>query len=624
MALTPNAAGAGSVDFAAVFDALPGPYVILDRGLVVVEANAAFAATTGRPRAELVGRFLFDAFPAAEGAAATGGTAIRLAMERVRDTGETEVLPVQRYPLAAPDGTVSERYWLIIGAPLRDGTGAVTAVIQRVEDVTGLITGSAAAELRTRDDPWRRRAEQIEAELFVHTRLLSEAEAGRLAAARQVTSLAEVALALTSAGSVEDLEQIVVGRGLTVLGADGGAVVSRAEDGSWRITVNDALGEQVRVRYGSVPYDSPLPACWTARTGERLLLPDRASGVAFHPVMAEVYADTGRDAWAFVPLRIQDRQLGALAVSWVDEHPFPAAELALIDGFAAQCAQALRRIQTADSQRAAARRMQDLAENLQQALLTPPPEPDHLQVAVRYRPADDGAQVGGDWYDAFMQPDGATMLVVGDVVGHDSVAAARMGQLRGLLRALAYAADGTAGDTPAAILTRVEHAARGLSVETLATAILARVERVPNDPVAGTRTLRWSNAGHPPPVLLRRDGTVTLLDPRPNLMLGVDPDAARDDHTLELPDGATLLLYTDGLVERRGAALDDGIDDLRAALAGHAGTPLEELCDTVLAVLAPHTGDDDIALIALRTYADDRPRPAEAGPNITPADQPDQ
>ena len=256
-----------------------------------------------------------------------------------------------------------------------------------------------------------------------------------------------------------------------------------------------------------------------------------------------------------------------------------------------------------------------LAERLQQALLTPPPEPDHLHVVVRYQPAGHEALVGGDWYDAFLQPDGATMVVIGDVVGHGGDSAAAMGQLRGLLRALAY--DG--GGPPSATLTRMEHAARGLAVSNLATALLARIERHPDVPVSGTRVLRWSSAGHLPPVLLAPDGNTTLLETPPDLMLGVDPDAPRHDHTVEFDSGHTLLLVTDGLVERRGSDLDAGLAALRDALGDLGRTPLEELCDTLLARLVPGRGEDDVALVAVRAYPEDRPRPPEAGPERLPA-----
>ena len=130
------------------------------------------------------------------------------------------------------------------------------------------------------------------------------------------------------------------------------------------------------------------------------------------------------------------------------------AELALLEGFAAQCSQALIRIASLERERAAAGQVRHLAEELQQALLTPPPSPAGLEIAVRYRSAADQAQVGGDWYDAFVDPEGATTVVVGDVVGHDSRAAATMGQLRGLVRVLAYEGPSTGDRTPAAVLRR--------------------------------------------------------------------------------------------------------------------------------------------------------------------------
>jgi PAS domain S-box-containing protein len=264
----------------------------------------------------------------------------------------------------------------------------------------------------------------------------------------------------------------------------------------------------------------------------------------------------------------------------------------------------------------AAAAQRELSERLQQALLTPPPEPDHLHVVVRYQPAVHEALVGGDWYDAFLQPDGATMLAIGDVVGHGGDAAAAMGQLRGLLRALAY----DDGGPPSVVLTRMEHAARGLAVSELATALLARIERHPDVPVSGRRVLRWSSAGHLPPVLLAPDGRTTLLETTPDLMLGVDPDTPRHDHTVEIEDGATLLLVTDGLVERRGSDLDEGISRLREALTDLGGLPLERLCDTLLARLVPQRGEDDVALVAVRAHPEDRPRPPEAGPNRLPPD----
>jgi PAS domain S-box-containing protein len=264
------------------------------------------------------------------------------------------------------------------------------------------------------------------------------------------------------------------------------------------------------------------------------------------------------------------------------------------------------------SRAAAAQRR--LSDRLQQALLTPPPQPDHLHVAVRYQPAEHDAQIGGDWYDAFLQPDGATMVAIGDVVGHGSSAAAAMGQLRGLLRALAWGH----GDPPAATLTRLEQAAEGLAVSSLATAILARVERRSDAPVGGPRILRWSNAGHVPPLLLAPDGSTTVLETRPDLMLGVDAGTPRRDHEVHLHDHHTLLLVTDGLIERRGTDLDEDMARLRETLCDLGDLPLEQLLDTLLARLVPTAGEDDVAIVAVRAHPEDRARPPEAGPNRVP------
>ena len=433
--------------------------------------------------------------------------------------------------------------------------------------------------------------------------LLAAVNAERLIAGR-LHRLAAVALQLAAAETVDDLTDIVINRGLPVIGADGGAVLVRDDSDSVRLRVSNRLGEQAQAAYAVLPADSPLPACQVARTGKRLQLPTRAAGLAYTPEMALVYETTQRSAWAFSPMRAGPTLCGSLAVAWADEREFDDDELDLVDAFAAQCAQALERIRAADAQRAVAQQVRELAETLQQALLTPPPQTERLSVVVRYRPAADQAQVGGDWYDAFQQPDGSTMLVIGDVVGHDGRAAAEMGHLRGLLRALAYrpAGDGEP-DPPSAVLTRVEHAARGLAVDALATAVLMRVTPAADHATSGDLAVQWTNAGHLPPVLVLADGTSSLLETEPDLLLGVLPDSVRTDHTAVLPAGATLLLFTDGLVERRGRGLDDGLDLLRAALSGLQGDPLDVLCDAVLTRLAVGAGQDDIALLAVRAHA---------------------
>jgi serine phosphatase RsbU (regulator of sigma subunit) len=264
-----------------------------------------------------------------------------------------------------------------------------------------------------------------------------------------------------------------------------------------------------------------------------------------------------------------------------------------------------------------------LAEGLQRSLLTEPPEPDHSHVVVRYQPAAQAAQVGGDWYDAFLQPDGATMIVIGDVIGHDTVAAAAMGQVRGLLRGIA--AD--SGDGPADVLRSVDRVMQVLRVDTTATVIVARLEQTPDERSRGVTRLRWSNAGHPPPMVLQPDGTVTVLpEVEADLLLGIDPTSPREESQISMDRGSTVLLYTDGLVERRGQSLDDGLAKLRSTLGELArqDVTLDELCDRVLERMLPPRPEDDVALVAVRLHRQDRPRPAEAGARRLPDDVPDE
>jgi light-regulated signal transduction histidine kinase (bacteriophytochrome) len=232
------------------------------------------------------------------------------------------------------------------------------------------------------------------------------------------------------------------------------------------------------------------------------------------------------------------------------------------------------------------------AETLQRSLLSDPPQPSHLEVAVRYVPAAREAQVGGDWYDVFAQPDGSTVLVIGDVAGHDTEAAACMAQLRGLLRGIAY----DSALSPAQVLARLDAAIEGLGLGAMATVLVARLDRADDGPLV----LRWSNAGHLPPLVVGPDGVQQVLA-APGLMLGVDPAIARTDTEVVLEPGSTVLLYTDGLVERRDQVFDDGIERLQQALAALGAQPVEQLSDALLARMLPgERAEDDVALVAVR------------------------
>ncbi|SDQ04020.1 ATP-binding SpoIIE family protein phosphatase [Quadrisphaera sp. DSM 44207] len=390
-------------------------------------------------------------------------------------------------------------------------------------------------------------------------------------------------------------------------GVDGtvGAGVDGAVDGTVRLLSSDFLSDDLRAEIAVLPVAFPLPVVHTARTGEPLFLTDRAGTLELFPDAADLYARTSAQASATVPLRSGSVLMGSLSVAWDHPRDFTAADRDLLAALAALCAQALDRVRARAAERESVAAVQRMSETLQRSLLTEPPQADDLQIAVRYSPASEQAQVGGDWYDAFTTPDGCTSLVIGDVTGHDRDAAAAMGQVRNLLRATAYAAPAS----PAGVLAALEQAMSGLAVDTLATAVLAQLERTRTARGEEQRVLRWSNAGHLPPLLRRPDGTVTVLDSGdPDLLLGLDPATARTDGRAVLEEGATLLLYTDGLVEQRGEALDAGVERLRAALRDLGGLPLEELCDRLLDQLREHGpagrggAADDVALLAVRAH----------------------
>ncbi|GAA3642486.1 SpoIIE family protein phosphatase [Streptomyces chitinivorans] len=236
-----------------------------------------------------------------------------------------------------------------------------------------------------------------------------------------------------------------------------------------------------------------------------------------------------------------------------------------------------------------------IADELQRTMLPDElPQPTGVTLASRYLPAAETARVGGDWYDAIPLPGGRVALVVGDVMGHSMTSAAIMGQLRTTAQTLAGL-----DLPPQEVLHHLDEQAQRLGSDRMATCLYAVY-----DPVA--HRIVVANAGHPPPVMLHRDGHAEVLRVPAGAPIGVggvDFEAVE----LDAPAGATLLLYTDGLVESRHRDVWTGIEQLREKLTDTAGLtrpdtppPLEPLCDEVLDILGPGDRDDDIALLAAR------------------------
>ncbi|MFD9220572.1 PP2C family protein-serine/threonine phosphatase [Streptomyces sp. NPDC060064] len=235
-------------------------------------------------------------------------------------------------------------------------------------------------------------------------------------------------------------------------------------------------------------------------------------------------------------------------------------------------------------------RERQVALALQEAMLPAPRPVGHHRAAVRYRPAVGALNVCGDWYDLAELPGDRIAVAVGDVVGHGLPAAGVMGQLRSALSAAVCVADG-----PATALDVVDQYARSIEGAESTTAVQAIVNW-------DSHTITYSSAGHPPPALLHPDGTVRFLDRATDPPLGARPEhVPRPQSDSAFIDGANLVLYTDGLIERRGEDIDTGLARLTECLTRHPAADADALADYLLSQLIPPGGNtDDTALVVIR------------------------
>jgi serine phosphatase RsbU (regulator of sigma subunit)/anti-sigma regulatory factor (Ser/Thr protein kinase) len=289
--------------------------------------------------------------------------------------------------------------------------------------------------------------------------------------------------------------------------------------------------------------------------------------------------NTSKPGTAAIALQHPD---GVLVV-WIDlaaQRPFTLEDQTLLTVLAGRLGQGLQRVHQVDQQR-------ETALALQHAILGPADLPHGF--AVRYQAATRPLQVGGDWYDVVDLEDGRIALIVGDCVGHGLAAATVMGQVRSACRALLLD-----NPRPAAALEGLDRFAARLPGAHCTTAVCAVL-----DPDTGE--LVYSSAGHPPPILVDADGSTRLLEGGHSIALGIRPLRSRPEAYVTVPARSTLLLYTDGLVERRRKSLDDGISRAAALVQDGLGSPLDELADQIMSRLAPSGGyQDDVALLLYR------------------------
>ncbi|GAA2118080.1 SpoIIE family protein phosphatase [Actinomadura napierensis] len=300
---------------------------------------------------------------------------------------------------------------------------------------------------------------------------------------------------------------------------------------------------------------------------------------------AELSERLGVCSAVVAPLQAHREIVGALTVGRLGpEQPFTQDDVELVGELAGGLA-----LQVANLRRFT--RVRNIAEHLQHSLLPALPEIEDLRLSARYAPSTITAQVGGDWYDGFLLPDGGTAVVIGDVTGSDIDATAAMSRLSSMMRGISVVCQ----EPPEEVLRHLDMANRTLVQEATGTCVYAVVKASG----AGLWELSYSSAGHLPPLLTTQNGETRYLEEGGGLMLGTGFDLPRPGARTLLPAHSTVLLYTDGLVERRGEALDRGLGRLREHAAALSRAPLEAFCDELLIRLGSDS-DDDIALIAVR------------------------
>ncbi|MFJ1703757.1 SpoIIE family protein phosphatase [Kitasatospora sp. NPDC088346] len=423
---------------------------------------------------------------------------------------------------------------------------------------------------------------------------LAHAAAMRTLAAdrrRQTDSVRNTTEALARALTVRDVTNVLTdSEGLRRFGADGLALGLVDGDVLRLVAVTQQPTAELRATddLSVTRLGDRLGLAEAARSRRPQFIGDEEELIARYPRLLPYVEQMGIRAAAFLPLAAQARSIGALGLYYGDRRRFSTEDRNICIALGSAVAQSLQRAMLFDQER-------EFATTLQNTMLPRRlPTIDGGTVAARYRAGRTGREVGGDWYDVVPLPRRRVAVVVGDVEGHDSHAAAIMGQLRIALRA--YAAE---GHTPATVVARVSRFLADLDTERSATCIYVEAD-------LETGSLRLVRAGHLEPLIRHSSGRASWPAVRGGLPLGVATELGRDQYPetrLDLNPSDTLLMCTDGLVEHRGQDISEGLEALAAAV--HSGPPdLEKLADHLCTELLARTAqDDDMALLLLRRAA---------------------
>jgi PAS domain S-box-containing protein len=544
------------LDLNPVFDQSPIGLVLTDRELRVTRTNAAFRRLVGLPDEALIGRRPTEIDHGVDGALIE-----RILTGQVLGSG----VPVVDVPME--QAVAGERRVLSWSAYRTTDNGQVLGVLGSVMDVTDRAqVVTALQQANARLDLLQRAGSEVGTTLDIH---------------RTAEELAALAVPELADRVPIDLCDSVL-RGDDPPCAGPGGLRLR------RVAVRDAVSSSlfafaVGDLISVAPSNRAALAVWR---GEPILARNRAETrqAAYAPGGADALMARGVHSMIMVPLTARGATLGVATFCRAENpEPYDEADLRLVSDLAARAAVHIDNARLYTREHTA-------AVTLQRSLLPRRiPPVAGLDVAYRYQPASQTAEVGGDWFDVIALDGGQIALVVGDVTGHGIHAAALMGQLRTTTAALARL-----GHPPDEIMAQLSKMVAINGDEMGATCLYAVY-----DPAS--RRCRFTRAGHMPPALLHPGGTVEFPDVPGGVILGVGRDRYPVAET-ELPEGSVLALYTDGLIEQPGQDLATGLSRLARALAAGPAQSPDQLCDSVLASTGPHS-HDDIALLLARTTA---------------------
>jgi anti-anti-sigma factor len=408
------------------------------------------------------------------------------------------------------------------------------------------------------------------------------------ATARRLGLLQRVTAELSAATTPVEVAHAAAGHVVALTGNGGRVGVYELDDAGRELRMLFLSGDdaEARARFARVPLSAPL-AVTTAVTERRpLWIEDMADWPGTRGDLDAPQAATlrsfGLRSTVSLPLLVAGRVVGVIGIGFPETRRFGPAERSMLLAVAEQCAQALDRARLYRGQ-------QDIARTLQLSLLPQRlPQLEQLALAAEYLPGAEGTSAGGDWYDVVELGEGRVAIAVGDVVGQGPTAAAVMGQLRSALSAALLQ-----GCPPADALELLDRFAARLPGALASTAACLVLDH-------RTGTVRYARAGHPPPLLLTEAGA-TLLEDGGGSVLGAPGRPPYTEGTADVAPGTTLLLYTDGLVERRGEPLDAGLDRVARAAVRLAAADPARLTRALLAeVLDDSAPPDDVAVIAAR------------------------